>query len=86
MGEVSKLAIGFAGIVAGFLLGLAGYMVVLQRTGESIIDRPGLVLLVAIGMCGGGAVLFGWVALTIAGRVDAKRKRAARKRKKKTRK
>jgi len=86
MSEVTKLVVGFVGIVSGFLLGLAAYMFIMQRTGSAVIDRPGLVFTVAIGLCGGGAVLLGYVALSIAGRIDVGRKRAARKRKKKMRK
>ncbi len=86
MNETAKLGIGFVGILVGFLLGLAIHVHIMQRTGGTLFDRPELGLLVAFGLCGGGAVLFGYVALAIAGKVAQDRKRAARKEKKRKKK
>lgn len=86
MGEVTKLIIGLAGVVVGFLGGLAVHIFIVQRVGGALFDRPGIGLLIAFGLCGGGAALLGYLALTLAGRVDARRKKAARKAKKQRKK
>ena len=83
MSEVAKLIIGLVSIIVGFLGGLAVHVFVMQRSGGVLFDRPGVGLLVAFGLSVGGAVLMGYLGLTIAGRIDARRKKAARKQKKK---
>lgn len=86
MGEVTKLLIGLVGILVGFLAGLAVHIFIVQRIGGALFERPGVGLLVAFGLCGGGAALLGYLALTMAGKIEARRKKAARKRKKKQKK
>lgn len=86
MSEVTKLLIGLLGIVIGFMAGLAAHIFIMQRVGGALFERQGVGLLVAFGLCGGGAALLGYLALALTGRIDAQRRKAARKRKKKQRK
>ena len=86
MSEWTKLAIGLVGIVVGFLAGLAVHIFLMQRWGGTLFARPNVGLMVAFGLCGGGAVLFGYLGLTLAAKVESRRKKAARKRKKQRRK
>lgn len=82
MGEAGKLIVGLVGVVLGLLAGFGGLVLVMQRTGGALFDTPALGLVVAAGLVGGGAVLFGYAALWIAGAIDRRRKKARREAKK----
>ena len=82
MRESWKLVVGFVGITVGFVAGLVGLFAVMSRAGGTILDRgPTVTVLVSIGMCGGGALLVGYLALTAVGFMEKRAKRTRRKKK-----
>lgn len=85
MSEPGKLVVGCLGVLIGLALGFAGLTYVMQLTGGALFDRQLLGLLVAVGLVGGGAALFGWLALTVPDMIERHRKRTARKEKKRSR-
>ncbi len=86
MGEPGKLVVGLVGVVIGLGAGFAMVVLIMQRTGGALFDRPALGLAVVAGLVGGGAALAGYVALTIVERIEQRRKRASRKQKKRAKK
>lgn len=78
MGEGWKLIAGLLGVIAGLVAGFGALALVMQRTGGQFSDNPGLGLLVAVGLVGGGAALIGYLALWIVGVIEKKRKKARR--------
>lgn len=86
MSEVGKLVVGLIGVAVGLAGGFVALILVMQRTGGALFDRPAVGLLVAAGLVGGGAALIGYLALAAVEFIETRRKRASRKRKKRDRK
>ena len=87
MSEPWKLVIGFVGVVVGFVGGLLGFSAVMASAlGTLLNDRLPLIFLVSIGMCGGGAVLVGYLLLGVIGLFERRAKRTRRKKKSKAKK
>lgn len=82
MSGTGKLVIGGLGTGLGFVLGLVVHVSIMDRTGGALFDRPALGLAVALGLCGGGALLLGYASLALINYIEQRRKRAARKDKK----
>lgn len=78
MGEVGKLVAGLVGVLLGLLAGFGALVLVMQRTEGALFATPALGLLVAAGLVGGGAALFGYAALWIVGAIQDRREKAAR--------
>jgi len=78
MGEAGKLIAGVIGVVAGLVAGFGALALVMQQTGGALFESTALGLLVAAGLVGGGAVLFGYIALWISGAIYSRRKKARR--------
>lgn len=82
MSGLAKLGIGTLGTIIGFLLGLVAHFAIVARMGDAMFDRPALGLAIALGLCGGGALLLGYASLAVVNHVEQRRKRSARKEKK----
>ncbi len=82
MSGLGKLAIGTVSTIAGFVLGLVAHFAIMARMGDAMFDRPALGLAVALGLCGGGALLLGYASLALINYIEQRRKRSARKEKK----
>ncbi len=82
MRGMGKLAIGTVSTIIGFVLGLVAHFAIMERSGDVMFDRPALGLAVALGLCGGGALLLGYASLALINYIEQRRKRTARKDKK----
>ncbi len=82
MSGPGKLAIGTVSTIIGFVLGLVAHFAIMERSGDVMFDRPALGLAVALGLCGGGALLLGYASLGLINYIELRRKRTARKAKK----
>ena len=82
MSGMGKLAIGTLGTIIGFGLGLVAHFAITERMGDAMFDRPALGLVIALGLCGGGALLLGYASLGLINYIEQRRKRSSRKAKK----